>query len=64
MTKKTNMTGAFAEVKVSKTAESRIPADPTDFSWRYIRLTYPNGVTITLPSSIEPDRLASFIYLK
>lgn len=66
-TKKTHVSGTFAEVKVSgqvaSRKEFRPESDSVSSQWRYIRLTYPNGVTLSLPASIEPSILVSYINL-
>lgn len=62
MTQKKNTSGIFAEVKVQDRKQD--VESTVDSQWRYIRITYPNGVTITVPSSITPERLSSLVYLR
>ncbi len=38
--------------------------DPSGNTWRFIKITYPNGVTITVPSGMDPETLSHYIYLK
>lgn len=58
----------FAEIKVSGPNQSDNTVgtenDPCSSTWRFIRITYPNGVTITVPSGMDPETLSRYIYLK
>ncbi len=59
-------TGMFAEVKVSRPNQAENAAgnenDPSGNVWRFIKITYPNGVTITVPSGLDPESLSRYIY--
>lgn len=50
-------TGMFAEVKVSRPNQADNATgndnDPGANAWRFIKITYPNGVTITVPSGLD-----------
>ena len=55
----------FAEVNVERqTKEFPIHQDRTKRRFTYIKLTYPNGVTLTLPSDTDPEMLAGYLRIK
>jgi len=58
----------FTQIKVSSPEVSQVTEvksqDGADSTWRYIRIAYPNGVTITVPSTISPEIISRYIYLK
>lgn len=57
--------GMFAEIKVSGPNQiQNSPCSENDVnasSWRFIKITYPNGVTITVPSEMEPATLSRYM---
>ena len=55
----------FAEVNVERqTKESQIHQERTKRRFAYIKLTYPNGVSLTLPTDIGTEQLERFIRIK
>ena len=55
----------FAEVNVERQAkESPIHQERAKRRFTYIKLTYPNGVTLTLPSDTDPEMLADYLRIK
>ena len=55
----------FAEVNVERqTKELPIRQERTKRRFTYIKLTYPNGVTLTLPSDTDPEMLAGYLRIK
>ena len=55
----------FAEVRVNRGGQKKKQADrPREEGFRYIKVTYPNGVTMTIPEEIGADKLESFIKIK
>ncbi len=55
----------FAEVNVERqTKELPIHQERTRKRFAYIKLAYPSGVTLTLPSDTDPERLASYLRIK
>lgn len=68
MTQKKKDLGIFTEVKVSKAPQHRDYDAPNVAGavkpWKYIRISYPNGVFITVPSDIGLDELSRYVNLK
>ena len=63
--KKQSSKPLFAEVKVAGDAE-RHPSSTSDIQRRenripYIRLTYPNGVTLILPTTLDIKTIEQYI---
>jgi len=55
----------FAEVNVERrTTEIQNRNDRRDRRFTYIKLTYPNGVMLTLPSDTDPEMLAGYLRIK
>jgi hypothetical protein len=55
----------FAEVNVGqRAAESRNRNDRRDKRFTFVKLTYPNGVTLTLPSDTDPEILTGYLRIK
>ena len=55
----------FAEVKVERqTKEHQIHNERTKKRFTYIKLSYPSGVTLTLPSDTDPETLAGYLRIK
>ncbi len=55
----------FAEVNVGqRAAESRSRNDRRDKRFTFVKLTYPNGVTLTLPSDTDPEILTGYLRIK
>ncbi len=55
----------FAEVNICRNPnerKQRYSSRPERF--QYIKLTYPNGVSLTLPSDIDAGQLERFIRIK
>lgn len=62
--KKTNSLPAFAEIKTGNAVD--VPAtirSSVSSGWKYVRLLYPNGVTLLLPYDIDSKDLSRFINL-
>jgi len=65
--KKQNEKPLFAEVKPA--AEVRQQATTKDYKQRdqripYIKLTYPNGVTLNIPSTIDIKMIEQYVRIK
>ena len=55
----------FAEVNVGqRAAETRSRNDRRDKRFTFVKLTYPNGVTLTLPSDTDPEILTGYLRIK
>ena len=55
----------FAEVQVQRNGQmNNQTVRPRKESFHYIKVTYPNGVTLTIPEEIGADKLESFIKIK
>ena len=55
----------FSEVNVGQqAAESRNRNDRRDKRFTFVKLTYPNGVTLTLPSDTDPEILTGYLRIK
>ena len=55
----------FAQVNIGRASdENRQKASVRHERYQYIKLTYPNGVTLTLPGDTEPDTLAGYVRIK
>lgn len=55
----------FAEVNVGqRAAGSRNRNDRRDKRFTFVKLTYPNGVTLTLPSDTDPEILTGYLRIK
>ena len=62
--KKSNSIPAFAELKTSNVIDVSETVRPSSSSdWKYVRLLYPNGVTLLLPYDIDSKDLSRFINL-
>ena len=61
--KKVTATGSFAEIKPC-VSETPVHVEPTVSGWKYIKLVYPNGVTLQLPYDIDSKDLARFINIE
>ena len=55
----------FAEVNVERqTKEPPIHQERTRKCFTFIKLAYPSGVTLTLPSDTDPETLAGYLRIK
>ena len=55
----------FAEVNVERQAKEVLKReDRSKRRFTYIKLTYPSGVTLTLPSDTDPEVLAGYLRIK
>jgi len=55
----------FAELNVERQAkEFQKREDRPKRRFTYIKLTYPSGVTLTLPSDTDPEVLAGYLRIK
>ena len=55
----------FAEVNVERqTKELPIQQERTRKHFTFIKLAYPSGVTLTLPSDTDPETLAGYLRIK
>ncbi len=55
----------FAEVKVERqTKELPIHQERPRKRFTFIKLSYPSGVTLTLPSDTDPETLAGYLRIK
>jgi hypothetical protein len=55
----------FAEVNVERqTKELPIHQERPRKRFAYIKLAYPSGVTLTLPSDTDPETLAGYLRIK
>jgi hypothetical protein len=58
-------TPLFAEVHISKEdARANKNRHTGGFHFPYLKLTYPNGVSLTLPTDIGTEQLERFIRIK
>ena len=55
----------FAEVNVERQAKGfQKREDRPKRRFTYIKLAYPSGVTLTLPSDTDPETLAGYLRIK
>ena len=55
----------FAELNISDRPEETVkPASAGRKRYEYIKLTYPNGVTLTLPQGVGAAQLAEYVRIK
>ena len=55
----------FAELNISdRPEETDKPASAGRKHYEYIKLTYPNGVTLTLPQGVGAAQLAEYVRIK
>ena len=63
--KKNPSVGAFAEINLqSATGLSEYVEQSSKNTWKYIRLFYPNGVSLILPYEISSEDLSRFIKME
>ena len=63
--KKILSVGAFAEINLqSATGLSEYVEQSSKNTWKYIRLVYPNGVSLILPCEISSEDLSRFIKME
>ena len=63
--KKNPSVGAFAEINLqSATGLSEYVEQSSKNTWKYIRLVYPNGVSLILPYEISSEDLSLFIKME
>lgn len=63
--KKNSSVGAFAEINLqSATGLSEYVEQSSKNTWKYIRLVYPNGVSLILPYEISSEDLSRFIKME
>ena len=63
--KKNPSVGAFAEINLqSATGLSEYVEQSSKNTWKYIRLVYPNGVSLILPYEISSEDLSRFIKME
>lgn len=55
----------FAEVNIGRNPNERKQKySSRQERFQYIKLTYPSGVTLTLPSDTDPETLAAYLRIK
>lgn len=59
--KQLNSKPKFAEVVIGDTKEMRESANARNRRNPYLKLSYPNGVTLILPADISIEQLRAFI---
>ena len=60
--KKTSPSGAFAEINLQSAIGLTENVEQSNRNtWKYIRLVYPNGVSLILPYDISSEDLSRFI---